>query len=258
MSFQDYSNTLVSRLRAGDVNKPLAIGLTILLALILCVVFMEFTGMSPLSQNESAQEPEFEIKRSEGMQDYESDDSKDPSQTSSQASSSGEICVYVSGCVKNPGVCYLPDGSRVADAVAAVGGATADAKLEYLNLARIVEDGEHISVLSEADAEKAHTDHENAPGGGGNSASGASTSDSSNVSSDDNAKTVNPSDSSKININMASSSELQKLKGIGQSKADRIIAYRDANGSFKSIEELTKVSGIGDKTLENIRDAICV
>ncbi|WP_165060255.1 helix-hairpin-helix domain-containing protein [Adlercreutzia sp. ZJ154] len=64
--------------------------------------------------------------------------------------------------------------------------------------------------------------------------------------------------SSKVNINTADAAQLQTISGIGESKAKKIIAYRESNGKFKSVEDLTNVSGIGEKTLESIRDQICV
>jgi competence protein ComEA len=61
-----------------------------------------------------------------------------------------------------------------------------------------------------------------------------------------------------VNINTATSEELQTLSGIGESKANKIITYRQQNGSFKTIDELCNVSGIGEKTLESLRQYICV
>ncbi|MEG2645032.1 MAG: helix-hairpin-helix domain-containing protein, partial [Enterococcus sp.] len=62
----------------------------------------------------------------------------------------------------------------------------------------------------------------------------------------------------KININTADASELQQLSGIGEKRAADIINYREANGSFQAIEDLMKVSGIGEKTLENLKDSITI
>lgn len=64
--------------------------------------------------------------------------------------------------------------------------------------------------------------------------------------------------SGKVNINTAESSELQTLSGVGESKAKKIIDYRQTNGPFKSIEDLANVSGIGEKTVESLRDSICI
>lgn len=73
------------------------------------------------------------------------------------------------------------------------------------------------------------------------------------------AQTVTTSSSNgKVNINIASAAELETLKGIGPSKAQAIIDYRTEHGDFKSINDLLKVSGIGEKTLANIKDYICV
>ena len=62
----------------------------------------------------------------------------------------------------------------------------------------------------------------------------------------------------KININTADATELQQLSGIGEKKAADIIKYREENGSFQAVEDLTKVSGIGEKTLENLKDSITI
>ncbi len=72
------------------------------------------------------------------------------------------------------------------------------------------------------------------------------------------AGVVTENESDKININIADASELDKLPGIGPAKAADIISYRDSNDGFQSIEDLTNVKGIGDKTFENLKDLITV
>ena len=90
-----------------------------------------------------------------------------------------------------------------------------------------------------------------------NAASDVTTVSSSAVTSSEAATTQAPA-YTKVNINTATAEELETLKGIGPAKARAIVAYRDANGPFSSVEELTNVSGIGEKTLANIIDDITV
>ena len=148
------------------------------------------------------------------------------------------LFVHVGGAVNAPGVYELPVGSRVFDAVEEAGGATDDARTEAVNLAREVHDGEQIIVPSAAAMGMQGTD--GAASGSEGATSGA------------------PFVGMRININTASADELQTLNGIGERIAQRIIAYREANGPFDSIDDLTAVSGIGRKKLEAIADAICI
>lgn len=151
------------------------------------------------------------------------------------------VCVYVTGAVASPGICYLDEGARVADAVEACGGFLPEASASSINLARSVQDGEQIDVLTQEQVAAAQTN--------------VYASDAPSQSSD-------PADagqlSGKVNINTADSSALQTLSGIGESKAQKIIDHRQANGHFKSIEGLKDVSGIGDKTFESLKDSICI
>ncbi len=133
------------------------------------------------------------------------------------------ILVHVAGKVKRPDVYPLLQGSRVADAIKAAGGAKKNVDLSDINLARILNDGEQIYI-------------------GQIVAPSKSTSRSAN-------KTFNGI----VNLNRATKSQLDSLVGIGPVIAARIIAYRNQNGSFMSVEDLLKVSGIGSKTLERIR-----
>jgi len=151
------------------------------------------------------------------------------------------IVVYVSGAVANPAVYELPEGSRVNDAVLAAGGLQEDAAAGYVNLAQPLTDGQQVNIPSLADAEAGAlptpvlTDPAQGSVGG--------------------AGTQAPE---LININTASKEQLETLPGIGTVTAERIIAYRTANGAFAQKTDLKKVSGIGDKKYAAIADLICV
>lgn len=148
-----------------------------------------------------------------------------------------ELCVYVCGCVNTPGVYFLPDGARVYQAVEAAGGLTEDAAGWYVNQAAYISDGDQIYIPSEEEALS------------GTVAAGTeTTADSSSDQSDDGL----------ININTATADELTTLSGIGETKAAAIIAYREENGDFESVEDITNVSGIGESTYEKIKDKIKV
>lgn len=143
-----------------------------------------------------------------------------------------EIYVHIDGEVKNPGVYKMKIGDRVNDAIQAAGGLTENADKGRINLATKLRDEMkiHISKIGETN------------------------SDLSNESKDDNSDGNN---SKLININTASKEELCKLTGIGENKAKLIIEYREKK-KFTKIEDITKVSGIGKKTFEKIKNDITV
>ena len=145
------------------------------------------------------------------------------------------ITVDVKGAVKQPGVYELRVGSRVHDAIYKAGGMTADANSQSVNLAQKLSDEAVIYVAKEG---------EEAPGLG--------SSESSANSSASAEKT------GKVHLNRATEAELQTVSGIGQKRAQDIIDYREANGPFRSVEDLKNVSGIGEKTLEKLKDAFTV
>ncbi|NLZ53900.1 MAG: competence protein ComEA [Thermoanaerobacteraceae bacterium] len=149
-----------------------------------------------------------------------------------------KIVVHVAGAVKNPGVYTLEEGQRVKDAIEIAGGPLPEADLLKLNLAQKIHDEDKLYVPKIGEtAEK--SEQENA------SSYGATVGISSN-------------NDGKININTADETELIKLPGVGPATAQKIIDYRTTNGSFKSIEDIKKVSGIGDKKFEQIKDKIKV
>ncbi|MBU1110968.1 helix-hairpin-helix domain-containing protein [Patescibacteria group bacterium] len=165
------------------------------------------------------------------------------------------IKIDVAGAVINPGVCELGEGSRVQDAIDSAGGFSEKSDPDWvaknINLALKVTDGEkiYIPTVEELQEELAQPATQN-------SFSGTSSSNysSSSTSSGTSSSNSPPQITGKININTASQSELESLSGIGPVYAQRIIEARP----FGSVEEVTRVKGIGAKTLEKIRDRICV
>lgn len=137
-----------------------------------------------------------------------------------------EICVYVCGAVKNPGVVYLPEGSRAADALEAAGGFDVNAAIDYVNLAAKVSDGEKLYFPN---VEESITD----------------------LQSEGSCEKL-------ININTADAEILCTLPGIGETRAADIIRYRETSGLFENCEDIMKVSGIKNALFEKMRDDITV
>ena len=146
-----------------------------------------------------------------------------------------ELQVYISGAVTNPGVYTLRAGARLVDALAAAGGATAEADLTAVNLARRVGDEGHYHIPRVGEAPPAGSGGEDEPGGAPALAGNRP-----------------------INLNTASVDLLVTLPGIGQSKAKAIVDYRRRNGPFKSVDEIINVPGIGPSTYELIRLLVTV
>jgi competence protein ComEA len=156
------------------------------------------------------------------------------------------IQVHVSGEVQNPGVYALPPGSRVEDAIEVAGGFSTEANTAQLNLAASLEDGSHLLVPAQPPIETL-----------------SSTPPPTAKGEETPIKPVSPATSESdaqfpVNINTASQAELETLSGIGPATAQKIIAFREENGPFTSIEEIQKVSGIGPVTFENIKGFIVV
>ena len=141
------------------------------------------------------------------------------------------ICIHVTGCVANPGVYELPKGSRVYEAIVLAGGFSEEADRDFLNQAAELSDGQKLQVYSR---------------------------DESATASQNMISSVSGQEENKlVNINTASKEELMTLPGIGESRAESIIAYREQNGGFNSIEDIMKVSGIKDAAFSKIKNYIC-
>lgn len=151
------------------------------------------------------------------------------------------VYVHVCGQVVSPGVYQLLKGSRVYEAIALAGGCTEQGALDCLNMAQEVADGMKIQV---PDQETARRILEEQPAGTGqNQLSGLGQGQS--------AQTL-------VNINTASKEQLMTLSGIGESRAEDIIQYREEYGGFQKIEDIMKVSGIKEAAFQKIKDSITV
>lgn len=142
-------------------------------------------------------------------------------------SSTTAFAVHVSGWVAMPGVVRLRDGAIVADAVAAAGGALEGALLDSVNLAAPVLAGDHVHIPGPGEAESGANPA--APGG---------------------------DDSGPISLNRADAAALETLPGVGPVIAERIVAHRESNGPFESVDDLLEVPGIGEAKLASIRDLV--
>ncbi|QHO93103.1 helix-hairpin-helix domain-containing protein [Streptococcus agalactiae] len=147
---------------------------------------------------------------------------------------SNQVTVDVKGAVNHPGVYSLPSQSRVTDAIKRAGGLSNLADSKSVNLAQKLQDetvvyvaqkGEKITVVEE--------EKEN------------------NIATQGNSK-------GKINLNKADLSSLQTISGVGAKRGQDILDYRDSQGGFKTIDDLKNVSGIGEKTLEKLRQDVTI
>ena len=168
-----------------------------------------------------------------------------------ETNDSQSFVVYVSGYVNNPGVYELSAGSRVIDAIDAAGGYSKEAYENYLNLASLIADGQMIYVPSEEEVESGSIERGVASGADGSGVGGV-------TGGNGGGNGGNSSGSGAlVNINQASKEELMTLPGIGESKADKIIAYREENGRFSTPEGIMEISGIKDGLYNKIKDKIC-
>ena len=150
----------------------------------------------------------------------------------------GDIYVDICGEVAKPDVYRVKNGSRLFEVIAQAGGLTAQADINVINRAETVRDGQKIRILSYEET------NQGAQQQGDASASQYRSQAQANYE--------------KININLADAATLQMIPGIGPSKAERILEYRETTGPFQNIEDIKNVSGIGNKTFENIREYLFV
>lgn len=204
----------------------------------ICILFIVFSGIIYLKPGTGgSKNASFTINATDTGSDIlqkagtESSKVQEAEVNSSTLKDTEEITVYICGAVKHPGVYSLLNGQRVCDAVSAAGGFKKSAARSAVNLAKVMSDGEQVTVLSKKQAA------------------------SNKKSSRDNKTGL--SKEGMVNINTASREELMTLPGIGESKADAVIEYR-LSGSFKNIEDIKNVTGIKDGIFNKIKDQITV
>ena len=169
------------------------------------------------------------------------------------------LSIDIKGAVKNPGVYELKDGSVVKDAIDVSGGLLESANTEHINLSKKIVDemviiiytNEEIQEMTEGSKSVKVVDKECICPKIENNACIDNNNKYANISSE-----INQSTSNKISLNNASKEELMTLNGIGESKASAIIEYRNNNGLFKQIEDITNVKGIGNSVYEKIKDRL--
>jgi len=149
-----------------------------------------------------------------------------PRPVSGPPSSAAKVVVDVAGAVRLPGLHTLARGARVADAVAAAGGATAKAEIGAVNLAAPIADGEQIVVPARG-------------AGAAGASSGAA-----------------PSPTAPLDLNSATLEQLDALPGIGPTTAQKILDYRQAHGAFHSVAELDAVPGIGQGRIAQLKGLV--
>ena len=214
----------------------------IVLTLTLAFLTMGLCGCA--EKHDAAEELEEFTLEGESDVGKNSSNSKTESEKGSQGGTDAEeglpetLYVHVCGAVNAPGVYELRTDARIYEALEAAGGMTEDAAADWINQAEALSDGERIYVPTQEEAE------ESAQSVSGqwadlNGNAGGSVSD-------------------KININTAAKEELMTLSGIGASKAESILKYRQEHGNFQSIEDLKKIEGIKDGVFNKIKDDITV
>ena len=199
-----------------------------------CVVFL--TGCSG-----DASETDLTL-REETSADYETADKGDGAledivdESDISKDEQIELFVFVCGAVNTPGVYTFSENTRVYEAINAAGGFSDEADRRFLNLAEAVRDGQQLYVPT----------LDETAGQGADAVGNAPT-----------ALSIG-SEEGRVNINTAGVAELTTINGIGEARAGDIIAYRQSNGAFKSIEDIMKVPGIKDGLFNKIKDSITV
>lgn len=216
----------------------------IILSIVISIIFV--LVLIYVYQNLYEEDAEIILTNEENVLDAETNeivDSNEEISSQNNRESEETVVVHVIGEVNNPGVVTLPEGSRIIDAINMAGGKTEEADLSKINLAYIVEDGTQIYIprINE-DLNQVNLISDGAGVGV--------------VITDSNVE-ENEVDS-KVNINTASKEKLETLPGVGETTAQKIIDYREANGKFKTIEDIKNVSGIGDAKYESLKDKITV
>lgn len=224
-------------------KKERIIGAIVLLAVLGSILLFVFSMRKPQEVSQREVLEMFNEEGDSGMESSEKISNKSESvneeKNQDEKMERKNIVVEIKGEVAKPNVYTLAENSRVNDIIEKAGGLTSEANINNINRASLLSDGECI-VISNINDKEVDMQEDNLNDKVNTLNQGASTAKSGDS----------------ININTASKDELKTLSGVGDTKAEAIIEYRDSNGGFKSIDELKNVSGIGEGTLNKIRDKI--
>ncbi|WP_248922445.1 helix-hairpin-helix domain-containing protein [Olsenella intestinalis] len=247
------SSSLLGRLGISAPRAPLVAAAVIVVALValgLAVSLFSAGGVT-VSRADSGSE----ARGSDGAGEGGGSSSSPSGGGARDAGGAQALVVHVDGAVARPGVVEVSGSSpRLRDAIEAAGGLAEGADTGSLNLAEKVSDGQkvHVPTVEEAQAAAA------APAAGSAGASGAGGGQGAGAAAGSGSGGGPSSASGLVNINSATASELQTLSGVGESTANAIVRDREQNGPFSSVDDLMRVSGIGEKKLAKIRGSICV
>ena len=205
------------------------------LALVIALIGIVIAGFMML-QREQKQENNIQqlMEQTSYSSSSTTEKSKQRSESDQGDKNEGMVTVDVKGAVKKPGVYQLKSSSRVHDALLKAGGMTDEADLKSINQAQKLVDEAVVYVAKVG---------ENVVDVTTNTSASTATSQ---------AK------AGLVNLNTATEADFQTISGIGQKRAQDIIAYREANGKFKSVDDLKNVTGIGAKTLEKLKEYVTV
>ena len=205
------------------------------LALVIALIGVVISGFMML-QREQKQENNIQqlMEQTSYSSSSTTEKSKQRSENDQGDKNEGMVTVDVKGAVKKPGVYQLKSSSRVHDALLKAGGMTDEADLKSINQAQKLVDEAVVYVAKVG---------ENVV----------------DVTTNTNASTAtSQAKAGLVNLNTATEADFQTISGIGQKRAQDIIAYREANGKFKSVDDLKNVTGIGAKTLEKLKEYVTV
>lgn len=196
-------------------------------------LFLEETFVQPVEEQSNPEES------GKAVEEQQNSVEENMTEQAENTTVPGSCFVHVCGAVERPGVYELPEGSRIYEAVELAGGLTEEACGEYQNQAEKITDGMKIYIPTAEQLEE---------GGNAEVFWKEETKESQDAKDTDGA----------VNINIAGKELLMTLPGIGESRAESIIAYREQCGGFDNIEDIMQVSGIKQGAYEKLKDKICV
>ncbi len=220
-----------------DKIKTVALPILVIAAVLFFWIYGNAAGSVTVQDGSAAAAPEAALPHDAAAAD-------DTGEKAATAGSALPIYVDICGEVRQPGVYQITEGTRLFEVIRQAGGLTENADINVINQAETVCDGQKIRILSYQETAAAADGSEQTAGqtGAGGGTAGGSAVDA----------------EGRVDLNRADAAALQTIPGIGPSKAQRILEYRETSGPFAKIEDIKNVSGIGNKTFESIRDYLTV